>query len=96
MLRSNMKVKELGETKHPFPIRDPYNMLNEQHVRQNDETFQSVQNRKKFKDSQDLMGGPVRRDMGEMTPSQKAFAAKKKLEEVAMRSNGRYAFPGEL
>ena len=81
-----MKTSDLGRRTTSTPSYGVFSK--EKKDKQSYETF--ISKGKKFKDSQDLMGGPKYRDIAELAPSERALYAKKRLEAVAMRSFGRY------
>ncbi len=79
-----MKTSDLGKRTSSTP---PYGTFSkEKQDKQSYGTF--IQKGKQFPDGQDLMGGP--KPLRLLSPSEKAFYAKQKLGEVAMRSFGRY------
>lgn len=87
-----MKISQLGGKKGATP---PYSDLSkEKRNKQNDETFQSNKNRKSFKDSQDLMGGPQYHSIEGLSKEDRAAYAKGKLkgliEDGKLWSEGRY------
>ncbi len=87
-----MKVSDLGKRTASTP---PYELTEEKKAKQQYET--SISKVKKFKDSQDLVDGPQYAPtfvgsayLGEISPSDKGFRAKKAIEQIAMKSEGRY------
>ncbi|MDE2145040.1 MAG: hypothetical protein KGJ01_03730 [Patescibacteria group bacterium] len=81
-----MNVSDLGKKRGSTPAYGVFSK--EKKDIQREATF--LKKGKKFKDSQDLMGGPKKMSIENMSPSDRANFAKQKLEEVSMRSFGRY------
>ena len=78
-----MKVSDLGKRTSSTP---PYgSMIPAKKDNQYNEPFPKPG---KYPDSQDLMGGPQYKEFE--SASDRAFHAKTKLEDVAMKSFGRY------